>query len=95
MVGIRLTEGRGGEEEEGAAEARGREGRGREGVNEARGRAKLLKPPIQIRGYIYYRKLAIVENAAQLKKGILLRMAANMCRLRAGCEQWCTLASFR
>lgn len=53
-----------------------------------RGRAKLLKPPTQIWGHIYYRKLAIVENAGQLKKGILLWMASNMCRLRAGCELW-------
>lgn len=31
-------------------------------------RTTALKLPIQIRGYIYYGKLAIAENAAQLKR---------------------------
>lgn len=55
-------------------------------------RPVLLKSPIKIRGYIYYGKLAIVENVVQLQKGILLSMASNICCLRLGFEQWCTHA---
>lgn len=51
-----------------------------------------LKLPIRMQGYIYYTKLAIAENAVQLKRGILLGIALNMRRLGTGYEQWQPLA---